>query len=578
MTDRTFSQHHAHASMSLSYTGLPYSPRCEISIRTASFDFSPSVPDFPPCLPYLFPSASGSPIPWWLSLAALQSGADCCLSKPTDCQSLNGRRVLRGRAPFRIRRRRRLGLREKIRVRKSTSKAFWLGWNRDCWCWFWQDVVSYAGAKQVRRVWFGSTMAELVFGWGIEESWRGLRDWEVWSVLKRWLEAEDGGIYKSSITKERLWQGGALIEEMEELLWRTKTTMNGFWKFIYMHCLSRYSMPFHLFIYGVVLPRWYQGCHWLQLNWTMQRNKKEAETDDQKRFIISTSLSVWINVCVCVPVASIVLWIDLWKLVCSPFGQIVKPSGYHRGTEPVWIQARIGGSTTLWSYFPKASRCTSFCNGFLETCVGGVEDSTYRLHMFMNMIYKHTHTWGGDLVLPCRTNMFGSDVVYYWLTHGQGNAYLNQSLTDLKIESVRQGETSRSTRNDLGVTKISPKKKNCQVVFKMRHHLQPLMIAQWSFPFSFFYSMLNALYDYHFHRPAERSRRKSSAGETDEQQPEQKHATKNISIPSLGLYRPDCRKSPISESSAPSRQICTAVVLQRCGLRFMKCNMRKASH
>lgn len=55
--------------------------------------------------------------------------------------------------------------------------------------------------------------------------------------------------------------------------------------------------------------------------------------------------------------------------------------------------------------------------------------------------------------------MFGSDVVYYWLTHGQGNAYLNQSLTDLKIESVREGETSRSTRNDLGVTKISKKKK-----------------------------------------------------------------------------------------------------------------------
>lgn len=54
--------------------------------------------------------------------------------------------------------------------------------------------------------------------------------------------------------------------------------------------------------------------------------------------------------------------------------------------------------------------------------------------------------------------MFGSDVVYYWLTHGQGNAYLNQSLTDLKIESVREGETSRSTRNDLGVTKISKNK------------------------------------------------------------------------------------------------------------------------
>lgn len=141
---------------------------------------------------------------------------------------------------------------------------------------------------------------------------------------------------------------------------------------------------------------------------------------------------------------------------------------------------------------------------------------------------------------------------------------------------MREGETSRSTRNDLGVTKIS--KKKCQVVFKMRHHLQPLMIAQWSFPFSLFYSMLNALYDYHFHRPAERSRRKSSAGETDEQQPEQKHATKNTGISSLGLYHPGCRKSPISGSSAPSRQICTAVVLQRCGLRFMKCNMRKASH
>ena len=129
--------------------------------------------------------------------------------------------------------------------------------------------------------------------------------------------------------------------------------------------------------------------------------------------------------CVCVPVASIVLWIDLWKLVCSPFGQIVKPSGYHRGTGPVWTQARIGGSTTLWPYFPKASRCRSFCNGFLENgmmvCVDGW---CRRFHAS----WSTTHTWA-NLVLPCRTNMFESDVVYYWLMHGQENAYLNQSLT-----------------------------------------------------------------------------------------------------------------------------------------------------
>ena len=93
---------------------------------------------------------------------------------------------------------------------------------------------------------------------------------------------------------------------------------------------------------------------------------------------------------VCVCVASIVLWIDLWKLVCSPFGQIVKPSGYHRGTEPVWIQARDSGALQP---FDRISRkqvgVELFATVFWKTKRDGVEDSTHRLHMFM--IYKHTH-------------------------------------------------------------------------------------------------------------------------------------------------------------------------------------------
>ena len=130
-------------------------------------------------------------------------------------------------------------------------------------------------------------------------------------------------------------------------------------------------MPFHLFIYGVVLPRWYQGCHWLQLNWTMQRNKKEAKTDDQKVYYLHL-MSVWMSEHVCVCPGCIHCLVD-WPLETSfvPHSdELWNHRRYHRGTEPVWIQARDSGALQP---FDRISRkqvgVDPFCNGFLETCV-----------------------------------------------------------------------------------------------------------------------------------------------------------------------------------------------------------------
>ena len=136
-----------------------------------------------------------------------------------------------------------------------------------------------------------------------------------------------------------------------------------------MHCLSRYSMPFHLFLFMALFC---QGDTKAAIDCSLIERcsgtkRKQKQTIKEGLLFPPHCRSE----CVCVPVASIVLWIDLWKLVCSPFGQIVKPSGYHRGTEPVWIQARDSGALQP---FDRISRkqvgVDPFCNGFLENETG----------------------------------------------------------------------------------------------------------------------------------------------------------------------------------------------------------------
>lgn len=56
--------------------------------------------------------------------------------------------------------------------------------------------------------------------------------------------------------------------------------------------------------------------------------------------------------------------------------------------------------------------------------------------------------------------MFGSDVVYYWLTHGQGNAYLNQSLTDLREGARNQPIYKKRPECNQDI------QKKCQVVLQ----------------------------------------------------------------------------------------------------------------
>lgn len=321
--------------------------------------------------------------------------------------------------------------------------------------WFRMPVRSRSEGFGLVRRWLNS-----FFGWGIEESWRGLRDWEVWSGLERWLEAEDGGIYKSSITKERLWQGGgALIEEMEELLWRTKTTMDGFWK-IHLYALSQqvFNCPFTFLFMALFCQDDIKAvidCSLIERCSGTKRKQKQTI----KRGLLFPPHCRSELMCVCVsrlhPLScgltsgnSFVPHSDkLWNLQDTTAAQNLSGSRRESGALQPFdrISRKQVGVDPFAMVFWKRVWVVWKIPRIDCTCSWTWSTNT------------HTH-WGGDLVLPCRTNMFGSDVVYYWLTHGQGNAYLNQSLTDLKIESVREGETSRSTRNDLGVTKISKNK------------------------------------------------------------------------------------------------------------------------
>ena len=446
MADRTFSpKAHpcTHIPISLKSIGLPCSPRAGISIQTASIDFSPSVPGFPPFLPYLFPSASDTPIPWWFSPAALKFGADGCLSKPTDCQSLSGRRVSRGRAPFRIRRRRRLGLQEKIRVRKSTSKAFWFGWNRDCcWCSFGKMWLGMP-VRSKPEGFFGSTMAGFVFGRGIEESWgiskrlRGLkmfgkmtRGWR-WRYISLLYQRKDIG------REEELW-----LKKWKSCFEEQKQQWRAFGKFIYMHCLSRYSMPFHLFIYGVVLPWWYQGCHWLQLNWMMQRNKKEAETDDQKRSITSTSLSVWMSECVCVRVCCIHCLVD-WPLETSFVPHSDKLWNHQDTTAVQDLSGPRRESGALQSFdriSQKQVGVEPFATVFWKTKRDGVCTSGWcrRLHASWS---TNTH-WGQISFYPTgQTCLIPILFTTGWRMDRETRIWIRHSLTNLKIE--RHGERNQ---------------------------------------------------------------------------------------------------------------------------------------
>ena len=138
-------------------------------------------------------------------------------------------------------------------------------------------------------------------------------------------------------------------------------------------------MPFHLFIYGVVLPWWYQGCHWLQLNWMMQRNKKEAETDDQKRSITSTSLSVWMSECVCVRVCCIHCLVD-WPLETS-FVPHSDKLWNHQDTTAVQDLSGARRESGALQSFDRISQkqvgVEPFATVFWKTKRDGVEDSTH---------------------------------------------------------------------------------------------------------------------------------------------------------------------------------------------------------
>src|SRR5699024_10072237 len=89
--------------------------------------------------------------------------------------------------------------------------------------------------------------------------------------------------------------------------------------------------------------------------------------------------------------------------------------------------------------------------------------------------------------------------------------------------------------------------------------------------------MLNALYDYRFHRPAERSRRQSSAGET-KRTSNNRSKTRDKEHRHFFSWALSVRvvESPqFPDHLHPAAKFVLAVVLPRCGLRFMKCNMEK---
>lgn len=132
-------------------------------------------------------------------------------------------------------------------------------------------------------------------------------------------------------------------------------TMKGFWHLHYIRCLSWCSMSFTFFVTAAkVIPRAATDCSLIQ---RCSGTKRKKKIDDQKGFFAAspTFLIVGLYVSQLHPLSCEILQRPIHiinqQLVCSPFGQTVKPSGYHRATEPVWIQGAIGALQPL-TVFP----------------------------------------------------------------------------------------------------------------------------------------------------------------------------------------------------------------------------------
>lgn len=104
-----------------------------------------------------------------------------------------------------------------------------------------------------------------------------------------------------------------------------------------------------------------------------------------------------------------------------------------------------------------------------------------------------------------------------------------------------------------------------------------IIFSHWGLHNDFFllllYSMLNALYDYHFHKSAAAENLLQAKQTNNNRSRNTRQRTPAFLL--LDSTGPGCWKPPVFGSSAPSRQICTAVVLQRCGLRLWNATWKR---
>ena len=174
----------------------------------------------------------------------------------------------------------------------------------------------------------------------------------------------------------------------------------------------------------------------------MQRNKKEAETDDQKRSITSTSLSVWMSECVCVRVCCIHCLVD-WPLETS-FVPHSDKLWNHQDTTAVQDLSGARRESGALQSFDRISQkqvgVEPFATVFWKTKRDGVCTSGWcrRLHASWS---TNTH-WGQISFYPTgQTCLIPILFTTGWRMDRETRIWIRHSLTNLKIE--RHGERNQ---------------------------------------------------------------------------------------------------------------------------------------